>query len=132
MSLRRLCVPFLLLVVAGLSAPPVSAGDWTKLGSRIVNDRLDHDTIVVTAAKGDFRALKLFVHKTPVHILDMKVTFGNGGVQDVSIRSRIPAGGESRVIDLTGADRVIRKVEFWYEANSLGRRRATIELWGLQ
>jgi len=38
------------------------------------------------------------------------------------LRNPIPAGGESRVIDLQGGDRVIRSVEFWYDARSRGRQ----------
>jgi len=52
-------------------------------------------------------------------------------VQDVAVRRIIPAGGETRVIDLKGGPRVIRRVEFTYEAESRGRgRRATIRLFG--
>jgi hypothetical protein len=43
----------------------------------------------------------------------------------------IRAGGESRVIDLRGEARDIRRIEFWYDAETLGRgRRARVEVWG--
>lgn len=124
------------LAVAALTlVPPEPAraerGGWEFLGSRMVNDRVDRDEIDVTASKGDFKAIKLVVKRRAVHILDMKVHFGSGGTQDVEVRQVIPAGGETRVIDLRGSDRFIRKVVFWYEANSLRGRKAEIHLWGL-
>ncbi len=130
MRLARLAAGFC-IVMAAASAAAVRADRWVALGERTVNDRVDHDSIAVSGARGDFEAIKLTVRGNPVHILDVKVHYANGRVQDVSIRSVIPAGGESRVIDLTGGDRVIQRVEFWYEANSRGRgRRAKVHLFG--
>jgi hypothetical protein len=112
-------------------AIPAAAGDrWELLGKRVVNDRLDHDEIVVTAARGDWEALKLKVHRAPVRFYDMKVHYGNGAVDDIPIRAVIARGGESRVIDLRGNDRVIRKVTFTYDAKTLGRKRAEVRLFG--
>lgn len=106
-------------------------GGWRFLGDRVVNDRLDHDVVSVGAHRGTFRAVKLVVKGSPVHFLDVKVHFANGGVQDVSLRTVVPAGGESRVIDLEGGDRVIDRVEFWYEANSLARgKKAVVRVFG--
>ena len=52
-----------------------------------------------------------------------KIHFANGRIQDVGLRDVIPAGGESRVIDLVGGDRVIQHVEFWYDAQTRRRGR---------
>jgi hypothetical protein len=132
-DIRRVAL-LLTVVVAVLVIGVGSAhalGAWKLLGERVVNDRLDHDTIVVTAAEGNFTALKLTVQRRPVHFLDMKVNFANGETQDVQIRAVIPAGGETRVLDLAGGDRVIRSVEFTYEANSIGvGKRAHVRLFG--
>ena len=119
------------LAVVATAGVAVAAGAWTLLGERVVNDRVDHDTILVTTAEGNFTALKITVQRRPVHFLDMKVNFANGTTQDVALRTVIPAGGESRVVDLTGGDRVIRSVEFTYEANSIGAgKRAHVRLFG--
>ena len=53
-------------------------------------------------------------HKVVIH-------FGNGEQQNVHLRNVISDGGESRVIDVIGDNRVISSVEFWYDAQSLGR-----------
>lgn len=91
---------------------------WQRLGSAAVNDRLDHDAIVVSGARGDFSAIKLRVERAAVHFVSVKVHFANGETQDVELRAVVPAGGESRVIDIAGADRLIRRVEFWYETQT--------------
>jgi hypothetical protein len=119
-------VAFALLLLA---APGAAAERWQRLGSAVVNDRLDHDSIAVTASRGDFSAIKLKVERAPVHFLSVKIHFANGESQDVEVRSVIPAGGETRTIDVVGADRVIRRVEFWYEAQTVRRgKRATVRL----
>lgn len=124
-----LAVVMLTLLSAGAAVAGKDHG-WEKLGERKVSDRLDHDEILVTSAKGDFKSLKILVRDHAVQFRDMKVHFGNGGTQDVQLRSVIAAGGESRVIDLTGNDRVIRKVSFVYDSQSLGGRPATVLLFG--
>ncbi len=106
-------------------------GRWELLGQRSVTDRADHDVIPVTAARGTFRALKIQVEDRAVQFRDVKVHFANGTTQDVTIRKVIPAGGESRVIDIRGrGDRVVRSVELWYDAQSLTGKQATVKLYG--
>lgn len=108
-----------------------AGGRWELLGQRVVQDRLDHDSIPVTAAKGDFESIKLEVRDHAVHFLDVKIHFANGETQDVEVRRVVPAGGETREIDVRGKERVIRSVEFWYEAETRRRRRrARVQLYG--
>lgn len=104
-------------------------GRWELLGERTVTDRLDHDRIAVTSARGDFRAIKLTVRRAPVDFHRVVVHYASGGDQEIEVRSRIPAGGETRVIDLRGDERVIRSVELWYDAATLRGRRAVVRLW---
>ncbi len=129
---RRVIVAMLLgagLLLGGVGAQ--AGGRWERLGSAHVTDRVDHDSIAVTAAQGDFESIKVKVYGRPVHFLDLKIHFGNGDTQDVSVRQVIPAGGETREIDVQGKERVIRRVEFWYEAESRRRGRgARVELFG--
>lgn len=124
------------LTVAGLLVMAVCAAGlaeerWQRLGSAAVNDRLDHDAIAVSGARGDFSAIKLRVERAAVHFLSVKVHFANGETQNVELRAVVPAGGETRVIDVEGADRVIRRVEFWYETQTARHgKRATVRLLG--
>lgn len=105
--------------------------DWVLLGERTVTDRLDHDVIPVTITRGDFKAIKITVHRRGVDFHRVVVHYANGGDQEVEMRQTIPAGGETRAIDLRGGERVIRSVEFWYDARSVRGRRAVVRLHAL-
>ena len=126
------------LLALALSAfrPAIDAalpGRWELLGMRKVNYALDRDEIFVTARDGVFSALKIKVNRSPINLHKIVVHFGNGDVQEIETRHNLPAGGETRVIDLEGNKRVIQKVVFWYEANSLGKgKRSEVHLWGLR
>ena len=54
----------------------------------------------------------------------------NGGKDEMTIRNFIPAGGETRVLDLKGGDRIIRKVDFFYKSNPSTRRKGKVILYG--
>jgi len=99
----------------------VAQGRWEVLGKRNVRDRLDHDTIVVGKKEGVFNAIKIDVGRRGVNFERVVIHFANGGDQEVALRASIPAKGESRVIDIEGRNRVIRSIDFWYDAKSLGR-----------
>ncbi len=104
---------------------------WELLGAKKINKSYDRDIFSVTATEGTFNALKFKVKYRPVTIYDMKVHYGNGTVEDIKIRYHVPAGGESRVIDLSGRKRIIKKVVFHYETRTFNGRRAEIRLFGL-
>jgi len=103
---------------------------WEMLGTKVVNRSLDHDVIVVTASEGRFTAIKLKVKRSPVHFLDVKVHYRNGGVEDIKVRNKIPAGGETRVINLNGKKRIITKVVFFYKTPPLRGEKAVVQLLG--
>jgi hypothetical protein len=87
------------------------------LGSARVNSGVDHDTIQV-GQQGTFRAVQLRVSGGSVNFLRIVVKYGNGTQSEIQVRSNIPAGGTSRVIDLPGDRRIIRRVDFWYSKAS--------------
>lgn len=119
------------ITIAAVTASLALAGPrWVFLGERIVTDGLDHDRIIVTAARGNFTAVKLAVKKHAVDFHRMIIHFGDGSDQNVELRYTIPAGGESRVIDVTGGDRVISSLEFWYDAHTLGGKRGVVRAFG--
>jgi hypothetical protein len=129
MSLRLLCAFALLATTACASSPRVGS-DWVQLGEQTVTDRLDRDRITVRATRGEFRRIKLTVGRVSVDFDRVVVHFGNGDRQVIEMRGTIRAGGETRSIDLDGGDRVIRYVEFLYDANSVRGGRAVVRLFG--
>ncbi len=131
MRLRSLVTTSLVLtVVAGSLAPALAADRWDLLGSRRVTDRVDHDEIVITAKEGTFTALQLRVKGVAVQFRSMTIHFANDEKQEVELKNVIPAGGQSRVIDVVGAERIIRRVSFVYDSQSVRGRRAYVRLYG--
>jgi hypothetical protein len=134
--LRELSICVTLLLGSGSTAPagrldaPGLQRGWVLLGQRVVNDRIDHDVIAVTVDRGDFKSIKLVVERAPVDFHRVVVYFGNDTKQEVEVRKTVPAGGETRVIDLVGKDRVISRVQFWYDAKTIRGRRAAVRLLG--
>jgi hypothetical protein len=121
---------FAMLLILSLLDVNGQAARWKFLGERAVNDRIDHDIIMVTAARGDMNALQIRVKGAPVDFHRVVVVYGNGRRQEIELRNTIPARGASRVIDLIGDERVVKSVEFWYDANTLRGRKAIVRLFG--
>ena len=122
---------FIPMMVFGLlMTGSMTAQSWSLLGTSKVHGRVDHDEIVVTSLQGDFSAIKLFVENEGIHFERIVVHFGNGGQEQMIIRDFIPAGGETRVLDLPGRDRIIRRVVFYYKSDPLTKRKGKVLLYG--
>ena len=121
-------------LIATKTGPP---GTWQELGTVTVKDTVNHDDIVLVG-QAEYRSLKFKVQEAPVNILNMNVIYQNGKVDQFNLKYQIPAGGESRVIDLktdnlkTGV-RKIRRVTIWYQTDSLAHTNtAKVTLWGMK
>src|SRR5438477_16008 len=119
------------LVAAGavLASGPARAEEgWERLGERTVDGRVDRDVIEVGAREGRFRRLAIRVENSALEMFSMRVVFGDG--ESFSPPTRLVFGRDStsRIIDLPGDARVIRRVEFRY-GNLPGGGRARVELW---
>ena len=129
MKTNRLLITTLVIVMC-FSTLFAEAPKWKLLGTRKVTFKTEKDVINVGADEGVFKKIKLTVRKSGINFKDMKVHFSNGDIIDVKIRRVIPAGGETRVIDLPGRNRNIKKVVFWYKSTKKNSRRATVRLYG--
>ena len=105
---------------------------WDYLGEANVDGQVDHDNIKVTAAEGRFRAIRMRVENAPIRFDRVVIHYGDGESQPIMIRSRIGAGGQTRVIDLPGDRRIIQSVEFWYERASGSPLKPKVRLFGLR
>ena len=110
--------------------PPGSTGDWDRIGMRPVDFRLDHDAIVAVG-EGAFRAIRIDVEGGDLEMFDVKLTFGNGETFSPGTRLYFRAGTRSRVIDLPGDARIIRRIDFFYRSPPFGGQgRATVHVYG--
>lgn len=103
---------------------------WELLGTRTVKFINDRDEINVTAKEGLFTALRVKVLRSAMDMNKMTVHFGDGSSEDIEMRNSFKAGDQSRIIDLPGNRRIIKKVVFWYDTKNYKKRRAVVELWG--
>lgn len=105
-------------------------GDWERLGTRTVDMRGDHDEILVTISDGLFTKLRLKIMKAPIHLININVVFGNGENQNFVFNKKFEPGSFTRVLDLPGNRRIIKKVKLNYKSVPVGNGRAVITLFG--
>ncbi len=127
---RTRTITFALVIVMLVSSLFALGPNWKLLGKREVTFKVDKDVIPVGADQGTFKKIKLTVEKSGIRFFDMKIHFANGDIKDVKLRTVIPAGGETREIDLPGEKRNIKKVVFWYESTLKNPKRAIVRLYG--
>jgi hypothetical protein len=94
-------------------------GTWGLLGSRLVEFHKEHDAILA-GLQGTFRAIRIEVDRADLQMHDIRVNFASGDSFSPEARHHFKEGSWSRVIDLPGARRVIKSVEFKYK--TVGRR----------
>ena len=105
-----------------------SRADWNKLGERWVEGTRDRDVIPVGARAGAYRRIMIVVENSALEMHDVIVYFGDGTSFSPPTRHVFAANTRSHVIDLPGARRTIRSIEFRY-GNLPGGGRAQAELW---
>ena len=110
---------------------PVTANQWESLGTRTVDYKVDRDEIIVTRKDGTFRKIQVKVESGRLNIHRCTVVFGDGTKQNVSLKKDFRAGQSSRIIDLEGGSRVIKKVVFVYDTKNWKAKKAKIRLLGM-
>jgi hypothetical protein len=116
----------------GPAPAPGVGGDWDHLGLRQVDFRVDHDAIVAVG-RGAFRSIRIDVEGGDLEMFDVKLTFGNGETFSPATRFYFREGTRSRVVDLPGAARIIRRIDFFYRSAVFGGQgggRATVHVYG--
>jgi hypothetical protein len=122
-------------LVAGqqLSRPkPGPPGSWRVIGTTHAGFKADHDAIVVTGPADNFRKIKFKVTDAPLNLLRLVVTYDNGVPDKIEVRFNIPQGGESRVIDLNGGSRSLKRIDFWYDTKGVLKGTADVTVVGMK
>ncbi len=126
MKTKLILSAILFLVITAASYVSVKAQSWEVIGKKTVNYAVDHDEMIVTSARGDFKAIKIRVTKAALNMHRCVVHFGNGSQQEIELKNNFAPGSESRIIDLNGSDRVINRITFWYDTKNHAPRRAVV------
>ena len=105
-----------LFLLLGIGHAALAQGDYRRdlLGQALVDGLRDHDRITVGRTEGRFQGIQIRVAGAPVEFQRAVINYANGTSEEIELRNRIPAGGQSRVVDLRGGDRAISSVDFWY------------------
>lgn len=107
-----------------------TAQKWERLGSRVVNFGLDKDVIPVGAHEGNFTKLRVVVKGGAINMHRMTVHYMNGEVEKIALKHNFSKKSATRLIDLNGHKRKIKKIVFFYDTKNLARKRATVSVFG--
>jgi hypothetical protein len=105
------------------------APKWEKLGSRQVDFIADKDVIEVGGVEGRFSAIRIDVEEGNLDMWNVRVVFENDEDYSPDTRIEFRQGSMSRVIDLPGEARKIRKISFLYKSE-FKKGRATVHVFG--
>jgi hypothetical protein len=99
---------------------------WEQLGCKGVGFLDSKDVIKVGRREGAFSAIKLTVADAKLRLQRIKVVFGDGSVQAFDVRTVIPAGAETRPLDLDGRRRVIERIDLDYLPSLSLKKSSTV------
>ncbi|MDX2172462.1 MAG: DUF2541 family protein [Bacteroidota bacterium] len=107
------------------------AKGWQKIGEMTASFAKERDVMVVVGAD-KFAAIQIKVTNADINISDIEVFYENGTQEDIKVRSEIKNGGQTRVIDLAGGERNLKKIAFVYKTAGGSADKAQLEVWGLK
>lgn len=121
----------------GIAPPALRPGDdylgrWEQLGCQSVGFRVDRDVIRVGRQEGRFSAIRLDVSNNDIYVIDLRVIYANGEIDDIPVRERIRRGGRTQPLDLRGDRRAIDRIELVYRAQLSLRGSAQVCAYGLE
>ena len=99
---------------------------WEQLGCRKVGFLVDRDVVPVGRLEGRFKSVRLSVAGNAIFLRDVKVVYANGNVDDYPVRTLVPAGTQTRAIDLKGERRAITEIRLTYRSRVSFKGRATV------
>ncbi len=107
---------------------PEDRTKWEQIGGAEIGNRLESVEIEVGRREGRFKAIGFTVRGNDVRIEDIKVYYGGGVVETLSVRDVVRDGTRSAPIDLPGREQFIHRLVVSYR--SMGPVR--LEFYGEQ
>lgn len=123
------------LLLAQLSFTPCGKArpdTWIKLADRTVTHTVDHSELTIEGVHENLNAIRLKVVRGAINLHRCVVYYKDSQTQDFTILNSIPAGGESKVIELPRAGQPVTKLVFVYDTKNRGIQKADVEIWGRQ
>ena len=125
MVLRK-AILLLLFIVIGV---PAALAQWHKVGSKEVDNNVDHDTLHVNEWRDGFRRMRLGVEHAPIDFFRVVITYGSGITEEIIVQALIHPGEHTYVKELHLHERSVRKIELWYDPQSLEGHKALVTLY---
>ena len=119
--------------ISAQNSPAVILSDkpgWHKIGEKTVDLTMDKDEIMVMGADR-FSSLKFKVKDEPIELASLEIFFEAGDKEVVAMNTTLNANTESRVIDIKGGERELKKIVFHYKTlQNAKNKKAHVEIWG--
>jgi hypothetical protein len=128
--IRGLTLVSLILLATCMASAAQPPDRWELLGQREVDFRNDRDQIDVGRSEGRFRQIQVRVKNAPIEIHDLVVTFGNDETFNPKLRHKFTEGSGTRIIDLPGERRTIKRIDFNYKSINRREGKGTVEVLG--
>lgn len=105
---------------------------WHKIGDATADFSKERQEVIIMGADR-FASIKFKVKDAPIDLVSLEVFYESGDKQDIKVGTPIQRNGESRVIDLNGAERDLKKIVFVYKTlPNVQDEKAEVEIWGLK
>jgi hypothetical protein len=105
---------------------------WHKIAETTVSFKKETDEVMIIGAD-KFASIKIKIKDAPIDLVDLDIYFKDGKKQHVNIAMPIKVEGESRVIDIDGGERDLKKIDFVYKTlPNRNDEKARVEIWGLK
>lgn len=105
---------------------------WQKIAETTVSFKKESDEVVIMGAD-KFAAIKIKIKDAPIDLVNLDIYFEDGKKQHVNIAMPIKVEGESRVIDIDGGEKDLKKIAFVYKTlPNRDDEKAKVEIWGLK
>jgi hypothetical protein len=131
---RRLFVALLAMAAAGVAATAEAQqgnDNWVLLGTKDVDLRAGNDTIDVSKARGDFRAVRIRNTGDDIVVNKARVVYSDNSAHVEDRTINLLSGERSRPIDQRNNGKFVDAIAINYGASSKGGT-STIQVWGLQ
>lgn len=110
------------LALATLAGAPAHADDWKRVGTVVFDDPFIKTIVSIPKGMGPMSDVQFVVTGADIEIADLKITYGNGQVDDIAVRDVFKAGSASRAVPLKGFNgRNIKNITVVYRAHGKAR-----------
>ena len=138
--MHKVLAPIILLLMCVAFTHPASAqrsitykaSDLSLIGEREVEPRNSRVVIDIGKDQGRLEAIALRVRDHSVRLRGLRIVFGDGSSQEVDIYDRIRPDEVTRIIDLRGERRYVKRIEAHVRPRFRRRRIATLEVLAIE